>query len=82
MREYTTIRIEIAGHTDSDGSEAYNLKLSQSRVDTVKKELISKHIEASRLVAKGYGETKPLVPNTTRANKARNRRVEINILGE
>ena len=82
LQEYTSIRIEIAGHTDSDGKAQYNQKLSQARVDTVKNRLISKGIMASRLVAKGYGETKPLVPNTTRANKAQNRRVEINILGE
>ena len=82
LDEYTSVNIEIAGHTDSDGSATYNQKLSQSRVDTVKSKLVGKGINASRLTAKGYGETKPLVPNTTRANKAKNRRVEINILGE
>ena len=82
LKEYSSVNIEIAGHTDSDGSEKYNQKLSQSRVDMVKTKLIAQQIDASRLTAKGYGETKPLVPNTTRANKAKNRRVEINILGE
>ena len=82
LHEYTSVNIEIAGHTDSDGSAKYNQKLSQSRVDTVKSKLIATGINASRLTAKGYGETKPLVPNTTRENKAKNRRVEINILGE
>ena len=82
LHEYTSVNIEIAGHTDSDGSAKYNQKLSQSRVDTVKSKLVETGITASRLTAKGYGEMKPLVPNTTRENKAKNRRVEINILGE
>jgi len=82
LKEYPSVRIEIAGHTDSDGSATYNQKLSQSRVDMVKTKLIAQAIDATRLVARGYGETKPLVPNTTRTNKAKNRRVEINILGE
>jgi len=78
----TTIHIEIAGHTDSDGSAVLNQKLSQERVDTVKQRLIVKGIQAHRMTAKGYGESKPLVPNTTRTNKQKNRRVEINIQGE
>jgi len=82
LKEYTHIKIEIAGHTDSDGSAVFNQKLSQDRVDTVKKRLVSKGVSASRLNARGYGESKPLVPNTTDENKQKNRRVEINILGE
>jgi len=82
LKEYTSINLEIAGHTDSDGSAEYNQKLSQARVDMVKSKLIANTITASRLTAKGYGETQPLVPNTSKANKQRNRRVEINILGE
>ena len=82
LKEYTSVNLEIAGHTDSDGSAEYNQKLSQSRVDMVKSKLIENTITASRLTAKGYGETQPLVPNTNKANKQRNRRVEINILGE
>lgn len=82
LKEYTHIKIEIAGHTDSDGSAVFNQKLSQDRVDTVKKRLVSKGVSASRLNATGYGESKPLVPNTTDENKQKNRRVEINIQGE
>lgn len=82
LKKYTNIHIEIAGHTDSDGSEVFNQKLSQSRVDTVKKELASDGIDPTRLTANGYGESKPLVPNTNGENKQKNRRVEINILGE
>ena len=82
LTQYPNIKAEIAGHTDSDGSAQFNQKLSQSRVDTAKKRLISKGISASRLTAKGYGESRPLVPNTSDANKQRNRRVEIIIQGE
>jgi len=82
LQQYPTIKAEIAGHTDSDGSAEFNQKLSQARVETVKGRLIARGINAGRLTAKGYGESKPLVPNTTDANKQKNRRVEINILGE
>jgi len=82
LKQYANIHIEVAGHTDSDGSAIFNQKLSQSRVDTVKNRLISKGINTGRLTAKGYGESKPLIPNTSDASKAKNRRVEINIQGE
>ena len=80
LKNTPTMNIEIAGYTDSDGSAGYNKKLSQSRVDSVRRVLISKNIKANRLVAKGYGESKPLVPNTTQTNKQKNRRVEIYIV--
>jgi len=82
LKGYPDINVEIAGHTDSDGSAQFNAKLSQSRVDMVKSKLVTKGIEAKRLTAKGYGESKPLVPNTSDENKQKNRRVEINIQGE
>ena len=80
LSQYKHIHIEIAGHTDSDGSESFNQKLSQLRVDAVKKRLISKGIHSKRMRAKGYGESRPLVPNTSEENKQKNRRVEINVL--
>ena len=82
LQQYASIHIEIAGHTDSDGSSGFNQRLSQSRVDTVKSRLTAQGIKANRLTAKGYGESKPLVPNTNDRNKQKNRRVEINIQGE
>ena len=82
LKQYPNMRVELAGYTDSDGSETFNQKLSQARVDTTKNRLISRGVVANRLVAKGYGEANPLVPNTSDENKAKNRRVEINILGE
>ena len=82
MKKYPDTRIEIGGHTDSDGSEDFNLKLSQERVDSVKRALVERGIDAGRIVAKGYGESRPLVANNSDQNKQRNRRVEITILGE
>ena len=58
-----TVSIEIAGHTDSDGTNEYNADLSQRRAETVLKFLIEKGIAKERLQAKGYGETKPIAPN-------------------
>ncbi len=68
--------VEIQGHTDSTGSPDVNMQLSQSRAEAVRKWLIEAGVDASRLVAKGYGDTRPLVPNLTDRNRARNRRVQ------
>lgn len=70
------VKIEILGHTDSDGSANYNLKLSSDRANEVMKYLVEKGIDKSRLKAKGMGETKPFLPNTSEENKLKNRRVE------
>lgn len=73
---YPNMKIEIAGHTDGIGSEGYNLVLSQDRVNSVKNALIALGIDTNRLFAQGYGKSKPIAPNTTEEQKARNRRVE------
>lgn len=70
------IKLEVQGHTDNVGAAAFNKKLSQARADSVRKYLEAHGIESSRLVSKGYGMTQPIVPNTTAANKALNRRVQ------
>jgi len=67
----------IEGHTDSDGSARYNLKLSQKRSNAIKKYLLDKGIDSSKLVAIGYGESKPIASNKTSEGKAKNRRIEI-----
>lgn len=74
------IKIEIAAHTDNVGNAGYNLKLSEKRAQAVVSYLLDNNVPADRIVAKGYGLTKPMVPNTSDENKAKNRRVEFNIL--
>jgi len=72
------IPVSINGHTDSDGKDAYNLKLSLNRAFAVKSYLTSNYsISPSLLKVVGYGEGLPLVPNNSQANKQINRRVEI-----
>lgn len=71
-----TVNLEIGGHTDSDGDNASNQKLSEMRAEAVKRALVGLGINASRLNAKGYGETVPVSSNDTPEGKADNRRVE------
>ena len=77
LKRYDGVSLTIEGHTDSDGDDAYNQNLSQKRTDSVKNYLISKGVSESRLTAIGYGETRPVAPNTNAAGKAKNRRVEL-----
>ena len=73
-------RVEIGGHTDSQGSDTANLDLSQRRSAAVRDYLASKGVNAASLTPKGYGESKPIDVNTTAAGRAKNRRVEFNLL--
>jgi OOP family OmpA-OmpF porin len=75
--QVTKLRIE--GHTDSDGDDDVNMKLSGARAKAVAAWLVAKGISADRLLAVGFGEEKPLVPNTTKENKEQNRRTEFHI---
>ena len=77
-----TLVIEIAGHTDNVGDEEANQKLSEDRADAVKQYLVKKGIAAERVVAKGYGDTKPVADNATDAGKQKNRRTEVHIITE
>ena len=73
-----SLRLELSGHTDNTGDKGHNLKLSQARAQAVVQILVAKYrIDSKRLTGMGYGDTKPIVPNDTEANKARNRRVEL-----
>jgi len=70
------ILLEIQGHTDNKGAAAYNKSLSDRRAAAVRKYLVAKGVESTRLTSKGYGMEKPLVPNTSDINRALNRRVQ------
>lgn len=72
--------IAVEGHTDSDGSDEYNLDLSQRRVESVRRYLIAAGVDPFRLTAEGFGESRPLVPNDSEEHKAMNRRVEFRIV--
>lgn len=76
LKQNPALKFEVGGHTDADGEDAANMKLSEARANAVKAQLVSMGIEAARLVTKGYGETKPIADNTTTEGKATNRRVE------
>lgn len=77
LQEHKDINIKIIGHTDSDGSDAANLTLSQKRATAVKDALVNEYaIDASRIDIDGKGETQPVADNKTREGKAANRRVE------
>ena len=69
------------GHADSIGSDAYNQKLSVRRAESVKAYLVSKGIEANRIYTEGKGEKQPVADNRTREGRAKNRRVEIEVIG-
>jgi OmpA-OmpF porin, OOP family len=73
--------IVAVGHTDSDGSDAYNQKLSVRRAEAVKAYLVSKGIEKNRVYTEGKGEKQPVADNKTKEGKAKNRRVEIEVVG-
>ena len=72
--------IKVTGHTDSTGSEAYNLSLSEKRADAVKSYLTGKGIDGQRIEAVGMGESAPIATNKTKAGRAENRRVELEVV--
>ncbi|MGB5420203.1 OmpA family protein [Algibacter sp.] len=79
LKEYPTAKFTVEGHTDSVGSESLNQRLSDSRANSVKEYLVENGIDAFRLSSLGYGESSPIDTNNTRAGRANNRRVEINL---
>jgi outer membrane protein OmpA-like peptidoglycan-associated protein len=75
--DWSDVNVEVDGHTDGRGADAFNLKLSQARAESVRDYLVSKGVAASRLAAKGFGETRPIADNKTDEGRAKNRRVEL-----
>jgi OmpA-OmpF porin, OOP family len=80
LEENPAVEIEMSAHTDSWGSDQYNFKLSDNRARSVMEYILSKGIAPNRIRSQGYGETKPVVPNTSDENRQLNRRVEFTIL--
>jgi OOP family OmpA-OmpF porin len=76
LNDNPKITLEIQGHTDNVGGQAYNQKLSESRAASVRQYLAAHGIDPNRLISKGYGLAQPIVPNSTAANRALNRRVQ------
>lgn len=79
LSEYDKTSIEIAGHTDSTGSAAYNQQLSMARAETVVHFLRNQNLDPRRLIVHGYGERYPIAPNETTAGRQQNRRVELTL---
>ena len=79
LNKYYETNVRIEGHTDSTGSEAYNLKLSEERANAVKNALISRGIDPSRLTTIGFGLSQPIADNSTEAGRQLNRRVTMRI---
>jgi len=77
LREHTAMTLEIQGHTDSQGNDTANMDLSRARSEAVLAYLTGRGIEASRLTARGYGETRPIESNRTSQGRAINRRIEL-----
>ena len=80
LKQYPSSKFSIEGHTDSDGKDAANQKLSEDRAGAVKNYLVENGIDASRLSSAGYGESKPIDSNKTAKGKANNRRVEVKLV--
>ncbi len=80
LKANTTIRIEISGHTDATGDKKANQLLSENRAKAVMEQMLKEGISAGRMTYKGYGDSRPVAPNTTEEGRAQNRRTEVTIL--
>lgn len=80
MKSQADLRVEIGGHTDALGTNAYNQSLSQRRATAVRDFLVDRGVDGSRLTVEGYGENNPVADNETEEGRARNRRVEFTVL--
>lgn len=79
LKAYPAVKTNLSAHTDSVGSDEYNMKLSQQRADAVKKALVNLGISNERITSVGYGETKPVATNETAEGREQNRRVEATV---
>ncbi|HSN48503.1 MAG TPA: OmpA family protein, partial [Flavobacterium sp.] len=81
LRNYPNAKFSIEGHTDSDGSNAFNQKLSEDRANAVRNALLERGVNGNNLTAVGFGETKPIATNKTKSGKSQNRRTEVRHIG-
>jgi OOP family OmpA-OmpF porin len=79
MNENKNQRANLSGHTDSIGTEAYNQRLSERRVNSVRDYVVKKGVDGERMSGQGFGESKPIADNKTKEGRAKNRRVEIKV---
>jgi OOP family OmpA-OmpF porin len=82
LKDFPDVKVEISGHTDSDGSADLNRDLSGRRAESVKKYLVDKGIDPQRLTTKGYGPDQPIADNATKKGKAQNRRIEFKLVSD
>jgi len=82
LKKYPGFKVSLEGHTDSIGTDAYNQKLSERRAAAVKEWLVKKGVDVSKIQTAGFGKTKPIADNKTKAGRAENRRVEVLVLSE
>ena len=80
LKRYPRLKIELQGHTDSAGPDAYNMKLSGERANAVRTYLIMQGVPEQQLTSRGYGESQPVADNKTEEGRAQNRRVVMNVL--
>lgn len=80
LQKYDSVKVEISGHSDNVGGLEFNDKLSQARADAVRNYLIKKGIAENRIIAVGYGYSRPRADNKTEKGRAQNRRIEISII--
>lgn len=79
MNENKDKKAALSGHTDNVGTDAYNQKLSERRVNSVRDYVVKKGVESGRISGQGFGESKPIADNKTKEGRAKNRRVEIKV---
>jgi OmpA-OmpF porin, OOP family len=79
MNENKGSKANLSGHTDSVGTEAYNQRLSERRVNSVRDYVVKKGVDSGRISGQGFGESKPIADNKTQEGRAKNRRVEIKV---
>ena len=77
LRSKVVLKVELGGHASEEGDTDYNLQLSKDRANAVKTYLVNCGVAASKIITKGFGETRPVASNTTEEGRQLNRRVEI-----